>query len=61
MINLRNIRHEILDDIDKSKKNKEIGEDDAKRLSSKIEQYMNEAKAKADQVSKDKEAEILTL
>jgi len=35
MITLRGIRHDALDTIEKAKKAKEIGEDDAKRLESR--------------------------
>lgn len=60
-IALRNIRHETMDAIDKAKKDKQVGEDEAKRLSDKVEGLMSKAKAKADEVAQSKEAEILTL
>lgn len=61
MISLRNIRHEALDAIDKSKKAKEIGEDDAKRLSQQVEDAMNKARSEAEAVAKAKEQEIMTV
>jgi ribosome recycling factor len=61
MVQLRNIRHDALDAIDKFKKDKSIGEDDAKRLSQQVEDAMNKAKSEADQVAKAKESEIMTV
>ena len=61
MISLRNIRHEALDAIDKSKKDKQIGEDDAKRLSAQVEEAMNKARTYAEAAAKAKEQEIMTL
>ncbi len=61
MIGVRAIRHEALDVIDKSKKDKQIGEDDAKRLSVQIEDAMNKVKADIETVAKSKEQEIVTL
>lgn len=61
MIAMRGIRHEALDTIDKAKKDKEIGEDEAKRLSSQVEDAMNTAKAEADSSAKSKEQEIMTV
>ncbi|HUA13600.1 MAG TPA: ribosome recycling factor [Candidatus Sulfotelmatobacter sp.] len=61
MISLRNIRHEALDTVDKAKKDKQIGEDEASRLSSQVEDLMNEFRTKIESASKEKEQEILTL
>lgn len=61
MIALRSVRHEAMDAIDLAKKNKDIGEDDAKRLQTQIEEAMNKARADADTASKAKEQEILTI
>jgi ribosome recycling factor len=61
MISVRNIRHEALDAVDKAKKDKQLGEDEAKRISGQIEDAVNKAKSEADKVSKDKEKEIMTL
>jgi ribosome recycling factor len=61
MISLRNIRHEGMDVIDKAKKSKDIGEDEAKRLSTQIDAAMNKAKNEVDTAAKAKEAEITTL
>ncbi len=61
MVILRGIRHDGLDAIDKAKKGKQIGEDDAKRLTKDIDDAMNKARAEAEAHSKAKEQEILTL
>jgi ribosome recycling factor len=61
MISLRNVRHEALDIIDKAKKDKQIGEDDAKRLTGQVEDAMNKARTEAEVAAKAKEQEILTL
>lgn len=61
MISLRNVRHEAMGTIDSAKKDKDIGEDDAKRYSSQIEEAMNKARTDAEAVAKAKEQEILTI
>ena len=61
MIALRNIRHEALDTIDKAKKDKQIGEDEAKRLAGRVEEAMNKARTDAEAAGKAKEAEIMTV
>lgn len=61
MISLRNIRHEALDAIDKAKKDKDIGEDDAKRLSHQVEEAMNKARGDIEATGKAKEAEIMKV
>jgi ribosome recycling factor len=54
MIRMRNVRHEAMDAIDKAKKGKEIGEDEAKRLSQQVDDAMNKAKADAEEAAKAK-------
>ncbi len=61
MVSLRNARHDALRDIDKAKKDKQIGEDDAKRLEKQIDDAMNEAKSSIEQAAKSKEQEIMTV
>lgn len=61
MISLRNIRHDAMSLIDKAKKDKDIGEDDAKRLAKQVDDAMNQFKAEVDSVAKAKEQEILTV
>jgi ribosome recycling factor len=61
MISLRSIRHEALDIINAAKKDKDIGEDDAKRLTAQVEDAMNKAKAETEAIGRAKEAEIMTV
>ena len=61
MIGLRAIRHEALDAIDKAKKDKQLGEDDAKRLGNQIEEVMNKVRAEIEAAAKAKETEILVI
>lgn len=61
MIRLRAVRHEAMDAIDKLKKDKQIGEDDAKRLADRVEDAMGKARAGAETTAKAKEADILTI
>ena len=61
MISMRNIRREALDAIDKAKKDKEIGEDDAKRLEKQVDDAMAQVKNDIDATSKAKETEIMTV
>lgn len=60
-IRSRNIRHEALNKLNQAKKDKSIGEDEAKRYEKLIEESMNESKKKLEQLTKDKETEILTI
>ena len=61
MVAMRNIRREAMDAIDAGKKDKEIGEDEAKRLQKQTEDNLNQYKLKAETLAKAKEAEILTV
>jgi len=61
MIALRSIRHEAIDKINDAKKAKDIGEDDAKRLTNQLEEAMNQAKTEAEATAKAKEQEIMTV
>lgn len=61
MIQLRGVRHEALGAIDKLKKDKQLGEDDAKRLNGQVEAAIGKARSEAEAAGKAKEADILTL
>jgi ribosome recycling factor len=61
MVSLRNLRHEAMDAIDKAKKDKLVGEDDAKRLEKQVEDAMTKARADAESATKAKEQEIMTV
>lgn len=61
MVRMRGVRHDALDVIGKAKKDKELGEDDAKRLEKQVDDAMTEARGKAETAAKAKETEIMTL
>ncbi len=61
MVTARNIRHDAMDAIDKAKKDKQIGEDDAKRLEKQVDDAVAKLKTDVDTAAKAKEAEIMTL
>jgi ribosome recycling factor len=61
MIALRNVRHEAMDTLNEAKKDKDIGEDEAKRLSGQVDEAMNKVRADIEAVAKAKESEILSI
>lgn len=61
MVVLRNIRHDALDAVSKAKKDKLVGEDDAKRLEKQVDEAMNKARSDAEAAAKAKETEIMTV
>ena len=61
MISLRSIRHEALDALDKAKKGKQLGEDEAKRLANQVEEDMAKARSEAETIGRAKEAEIMKV
>lgn len=61
MIALRNVRHDAIDTLNAAKKDKDISEDEAKRLIAQVEDVMNKARTDAEVAAKAKEKEITTL
>lgn len=61
MVAVRNIRREAMDVVEKAKKDKEIGEDDAKRLASQIEDATRKTHADIESSTKAKETEIMKV
>lgn len=61
MIALRGVRRDAMDAVDQAKKDKSIGEDDAKRLEKQIDEAMAKRKADVDAAAKAKETEIMTV
>lgn len=59
MVALRNVRHDTLRLIDQAKKDKEIGEDEAKRLEKQVDEKMNQTKIEVEAAAKAREAEIM--
>jgi len=61
MIALRSVRHEALDTLNEAKKDKDIGEDEAKRLANQLEEAMAKARSEVEAIGRAKEAEIMTV
>ncbi len=61
MVRLRAVRHDALGAVERAKKDKSIGEDDAKRLEKQIDDAMSKTRAEIEAGSKTKEAEIMTV
>jgi ribosome recycling factor len=61
MVSIRSIRHDAMDAIDKSKKDRMIGEDDAKRLQKQVDDAVAKSKTDIETAAKAKEIEIMTL
>ncbi len=60
-ISIRHVRHEARDKIQKMKKDKEISEDDEKRGLDKVQKLTDEYVKKIDELSKEKEKELLKV
>lgn len=61
MVALRAARHDAMDAIDASKKDKQIGEDEADRLRKQVDEAMNATRAQVEATAKTKEQEIMSL
>lgn len=60
-ISMRNVRHEVLNAAKEQLKDKEISEEDSKRVEKQVTDLMAETKAKIDEIAKAKETDILTV
>lgn len=61
MIAIRKARHDAMGVVDRSKKAKEISEDDANRAQKYIDDIVNEFKARVEEMSKAKETDIMKV
>ncbi len=61
MVSLRNIRHDAMKIIDQAKKDKNIGEDEAKNLQKQIDDAMSATRLGVEATQKAKEQEIMTV
>ncbi|MCA9344458.1 ribosome recycling factor [Candidatus Saccharibacteria bacterium] len=61
LIKARSVRHDTLNTFDQAKKDKDISEDQAMRLSSQVEEIINQAKQEAEAMAERKEKEIMTV
>ncbi|PHR20796.1 MAG: ribosome recycling factor [Sphingopyxis sp.] len=59
-IAIRNVRRDGMDDLKADESNKEISEDDRKRLETEVQKLTDEMIAEADKLAEAKEQEILT-
>lgn len=60
-IAIRTIRQDALKDAKKMKDNKEIGEDDYKRIEKEVDGIVSNTQGKIEEIFKDKEKDILTI
>lgn len=60
-ISLRNIRRDAFDAVTAAKKDKQIGEDDAKRLEKQVDDAMATVRNDIDALAKSKETDIMTV
>jgi ribosome recycling factor len=61
MVAIRAVRHDAIKDIDQMKKDKAVGEDDAKRLEKQVDDLVASSKTEIDALAKAKEQEIMTV
>ena len=61
MVRLRSARHDALDAVNQLKKDKQIGEDEAKRLEKQVDDTMTKVRLDIEAAAKAKETEILNL
>ncbi|HET7673280.1 MAG TPA: ribosome recycling factor [Candidatus Saccharimonadales bacterium] len=61
MIAVRGVRHDAMKEVDQAKKDKAISEDEAKRISKRIDEVVSKAKEGVESTAKNKESEILTV
>jgi len=60
-IGVRNYRRDMIDTIKKAEKDKEISEDERKSLEEDVQKLIDEYIKKLDEVTKDKEEDLLTI
>lgn len=61
LIAMRGVRHDAFKVIDQAKKDKDVSEDEAKRLEKQIDDLMNKYKAEVESATKAKEQELTTV
>lgn len=60
-VSLRNIRHDVLKDAKAMKENKELSEDDLKRIESQVTEMIADFQKQVDEAHKAKEQELMTV
>ncbi len=61
MITMRGVRRDTMNELDQAKKDKDISEDDHKRLGAQVDTQMAKHKADVEALAKAKETEIMTV
>lgn len=61
LVGMRAVRREAMEALEEAKKNKTLGEDDAKRYATQIEDLMKKQQVQVDASAKAKEAEIMKV
>ncbi len=61
LISMRGVRHEAFKVIDQAKKDKDVSEDEAKRLEKQVDDLMNKYKVEVESATKSKEQELTTV
>jgi len=61
MVRMRGIRHDAMDALAQAKKDKHIGEDEAKRLEKQVDDAMSDKRSIVEATAKAKEQEIMSL
>ena len=60
-VSMRNVRHEVLNTAKQQVKDKEISEDDEKRIEKELNEMLDGFKKRTDEIVKEKEAEVMTV
>lgn len=60
-VTVRQIRREVIDDLQKAEKGKDISEDESKRLSAQVQKLVEETNHQVENQAKTKESEILQI
>lgn len=61
MVRMRGARHDAMKELEQAKKDKDISEDEHSRYAKQIDEVMAEVKSEVEEISKAKEAELMTV
>lgn len=61
MVSLRNARHEALRTLEQARKDKDMGEDEAKRYEKQVDDELNKTRADVEAAARAKEQDIMSL
>jgi ribosome recycling factor len=60
-VSLRNVRHDALNDVKRAEKDKQVSQDDVKRVEKTMDDTMNKMQVRLEELAKAKETDILTV